>query len=174
MYKFLTLLIFFLCFIPIYSQNFGIEAGYNLSNFNGNTSSNSLSGFNVGLILDLMEKEKLFHINSGLKYSQKGVKGDSSFTNTEYKNRLAYLEMPVNFALHIYGEDSNVGLMAEVGMYVAGDLNNDFSFDYGTNFSVGVVSRMIKVSFNYQLGLYEIYSNRKNRVFSANIALLFK
>ena len=76
----LFIFILFTCLSPLYSQNVGFEAGYNLSNMSDNISSRSLVGFNVGIVADLMEEQKFFHINTGLKYTLKGTKGYNPFT----------------------------------------------------------------------------------------------
>ncbi|HEY9261347.1 porin family protein [Chitinophaga sp.] len=105
----------------------GIKAGWNLSNITtdneGNTKdSRSLSGFNVGAIVDLPLVPKILSFQPGAFYTTKGSKVDlgdkASTTYSKFTTNPSYIEIPLNFIAKLpIGE--NARLFAGVGPYFA-------------------------------------------------------
>jgi hypothetical protein len=109
----------------------GIKGGWNLSNITidnaGNTkNSRSLSGFNVGAIVDLPLVPSILSFQPGVFYTTKGTKAETgdrnnvSLTNPFVKHSInpSYIEVPLNFIGKIPLSD-NVRLFAGVGPYFA-------------------------------------------------------
>ncbi|MGO4294670.1 porin family protein [Chitinophaga sp. RAB17] len=105
----------------------GIKAGWNLSNITtdnaGNTKdSRSLSGFNVGAIVDLPLVPKILSFQPGVFYSTKGTKVDlSNSTTTTYSKfttNPSYIEVPLNFIAKL-PVGPNARLFAGAGPYFA-------------------------------------------------------
>lgn len=105
----------------------GIKAGWNLSNITtdneGNTKdSRSLSGFNVGAIVDLPLVPKILSFQPGVFYSTKGTKVDLSnnttTTNSKFTTNPSYIEVPLNFVAKL-PVGPNARLFAGAGPYFA-------------------------------------------------------
>ncbi|PSL49184.1 outer membrane protein with beta-barrel domain [Chitinophaga niastensis] len=108
----------------------GIKGGWNLSNITidnaGNTKdSRSLSGFNVGAIVDVPLVPKLLSFQPGVFYTTKGSKIEagnksSSITNpyTKYTVNPSYIEVPLNFIAKL-PIGNNASLFAGIGPYFA-------------------------------------------------------
>lgn len=105
----------------------GIKAGWNLSNITtdneGNTKdSRSLSGFNVGAIVDLPLVPKILSFQPGVFYSTKGTKVDLSnnttATTSKFTTNPSYIEVPLNFIAKL-PVGPNARLFAGAGPYFA-------------------------------------------------------
>ena len=105
----------------------GIKAGWNLSNITtdneGNTKdSRSLSGFNVGAIVDLPLVPKILSFQPGVFYSTKGTKVDlgnnTSTTYSKFTTNPSYIEVPLNFVAKL-PIGPNARLFAGAGPYFA-------------------------------------------------------
>lgn len=105
----------------------GIKAGWNLSNITtdnaGNTKdSRSLSGFNVGAIVDLPLVPQILSFQPGVFYTTKGNKvdlGDNTSTNyTKFTRNPSYIEVPLNFVAKL-PIGPNARLFAGAGPYFA-------------------------------------------------------
>jgi hypothetical protein len=104
----------------------GIKAGWNLSNIttdnDGNTKdSRSLSGFNVGAIVDLPLVPKILSFQPGVFYSTKGTKVDlttTATTNSKFTTNPSYIEIPLNFVAKL-PVGPNARLFAGAGPYFA-------------------------------------------------------
>lgn len=105
----------------------GIKAGWNLSNITtdnaGNTKdSRSLSGFNVGAIVDLPLVPKILSFQPGVFYTTKGTKVDLSTNTTttfsKFTTNPSYIEIPLNFVAKL-PVGPNARLFAGAGPYFA-------------------------------------------------------
>lgn len=102
----------------------GVKAGLNFSNVsmkNENGSSNStqsIPGMQIGLTLEI-PLSATFYLQPGALYSAKGFKQkDSWFANqgNEFKVKVSYLELPVNF---LYKPELGIGkLLIGAGPYI--------------------------------------------------------
>lgn len=108
----------------------GVKAGWNLSNISVNNNGSvdndrTLSGFNVGVILDMPLVPQILSFQPGVFYTTKGAKlesgdRDNSTTNPFYKftTNPQYIEVPLNFIGKIPLGD-NTKLFAGLGPYIA-------------------------------------------------------
>jgi len=162
---------------------FGIRAGVNFQNLNGQFAGNDLDnkikvGFNAGLNAEIPLADE-FYIQPGLLFTTKGAKAD----NDDTKVNISYLELPVNF---LYKPILGAGkLLLGAGPYAAyalggkikgdnGDMDLEFEsklatsealqyfytfkrFDFGANLLVGYeFSNKFSAQLNAQLGLANI------------------
>lgn len=179
--------------IPAKSQiKFGIKGGVNISSVHFSKeviSSDNVTGFNIGPMLEVMTPVMGVGFDAAILYSQKGVgvKGN----NKDIKND--YIDVPVNlkwkFGLPIIKGFLTAG--PYVGFRVGGNKIWDIpgavgnqleakSFNAGLNFGAGIeLIKHLQVGFNYGLGLTDDYSaskidlNGKNRGWSITAAVLF-
>lgn len=179
--------------IPAKSQiKFGIKGGVNISSVHFSkevVSSDNVTGFNIGPMLEVMTPVMGIGFDAAILYSQKGVgvKGN----NKDIKND--YIDVPVNlkwkFGLPIIKGFLTAG--PYVGFRVGGNKIWDIpgavgnqleakSFNAGLNFGAGIeLIKHLQVGFNYGLGLTDDYSaskidlNGKNRGWSITAAVLF-
>lgn len=163
---------------------FGIRAGVNFQNLNGEVLGNDLDyklkpGFHIGVNAEIPIAPE-FYIQPGLLFSTKGADWDNS-SNT--KTNINYLELPINF---LYKPTLGTGkLLLGFGPYAGyaiggklkdddGDIDLEFEselstaeagkygytfkrFDFGANFLAGYeFSQKISVQLNAQLGLVNI------------------
>ena len=163
---------------------FGIRAGFNLQNINGKnvngdeiSTNDMLFGFNGGVNAEIPVGID-FYLQPGLIYSAKGNKYDIG--NVEFKRRIHYLELPVNF---IYKPDLGEGkLLLGFGPYAAialgghiegGSTKTDMqfgdnvgevkAFDAGANMLAGYeFSSRVSFQLNAQLGLVNMYNRPAN------------
>jgi len=167
------------------SITFGIRAGVNFTNINGQQYDNSdfhgklKTGFNVGVNAEIPLATD-FYVQPGILFTTKGAKNKD---NDKIKYSISYLEIPINF---LYKPELGDGkLLLGVGPYVAfgvgGKLTNssgkdmDFKFknsisaseyltdpylkriDFGGNLLAGYeLSSRLSAQLNAQLGLIKI------------------
>ncbi|MDR3652329.1 MAG: porin family protein [Paludibacter sp.] len=208
---FCSLIALFVGISTLFAQ-LGIKAGVNMANeiksFNqsgiasGFVSSN-LTGYEIGLVYQLMPKKSGLGVEIGALLSQKG----SSFNDsTSIVNRikqgykeLNYLDVPLNlryrFTLGLIGIYGFGGLYAgyalsgktvdEIANVTQNETFSSFAnhLDYGYNFGVGVeLFRKIQFGGTWSEGLKNTLSsatglptpiNSTNRVFTVNLVYLF-
>lgn len=163
---------------------FGIRAGVNFQNLNGQIAGNDLDnkikvGFNGGVNAEIPLADE-FYIQPGLLFTTKGAKADN---NSDSKINISYLELPVNF---LYKPILGAGkLLLGAGPYAGyalggkfkgnnGDIDLEFDsklttaeaakyfytfkrFDFGANLLVGYeFSNKFSAQLNAQLGLANI------------------
>lgn len=161
---------------------FGIRAGVNFQNLNGEFDGNDLdyklkAGFHVGVNAEIPLADE-FYIQPGLLFSTKGANWDD---NDDTKTNISYLELPVNF---LYKPVLGTGkLLLGFGPYAGyaiggkvksdnGDMDLEFEknvstplqtiytfrrFDFGANLLAGYeFSNKFSVQLNAQLGLTNI------------------
>jgi Outer membrane protein beta-barrel domain len=168
---------------------FGVKAGYNLSDISisGNnvaSSSSSISGFNIGLLVKIPLCHH-FSLQPELMYSGQGA----SLTDTSAQLRYNYINVPVLFK---YQHGS--GLFAEtgpqLGFLVSANLTgsgkdadvtsstqpSDFSWVFGIGYKVP--KKRMGADLRYNLGISNIAGNEnpatfKNSVFQFDLFYLF-
>jgi hypothetical protein len=205
-------LLLLLLFTPSgYSQiSIGPEAGLNFA-----TQSNKMDGRSIGeskgitaarigMVVNIPVSKKV-HIQPGMFYSGKGRKEaafDSTGMEGTFKDKLHYIEMPVN-AVFQMDMGRLGGAFAAAGPYlgyaVGGKQKIDIEgrkqqsekifgsssfyerLDYGLNFSIGFRSTAgFFLRLQYQLGLANIVNHDfdlitgRNRVLSLSLGYLFK
>jgi len=168
----LTVIIFAILLIPVFSLQAGIrigaKAGVNLANASFSTDAikpSNYTGFQVGPIVELSALGLGF--DAAALYSQRG------FKSTELEQKTSTLDVPVNlkFKFSLMGM---LGAYVSAGPYVSFKLNDKItdnnlaqisdywkskSFGAGLNFGFGVeVIKHLQVGANYQLGLTNDYS----------------
>lgn len=168
------------------STTFGIRAGVNFQNINGedyqgkDLDNKLKTGFHVGVNAEVPVAPE-FYVQPGVLFSTKGAKSD---VDEDIKVNLSYIEVPINF---LYKPTLGAGkLLLGIGPYVAfavggkyTDANGkktDFKFenditaaqyltgtpyakrlDFGGNFLVGYeLSSKISAQLNAQLGMAKI------------------
>lgn len=182
--------------MPAQAQlKFGIKGGVNVSsvhfsNFTRNFSSENVTGFHIGPMLEATMPVLGVGVDAAILYSQKGVGVGSEEIRTDY------IDVPVNlkwkFGLPILKGYLSAG--PYVGFRVGGDKFWEIpgaigeqwkteTFSAGLNFGVGVeLIRHLQVGFNYGLGLTDNYrmetrnntfKDGKNRGWSITAAILF-
>ena len=169
----------------LFAQGFGLRAGVNFANLNGENSEgnkfdNKLApGFHVGVNYE-MPVATDFYLQPGLLYSVKGAKSN----NNDIRTSLGYVEVPLNFVYKpelgmgklilgfgpylAYGLSGNVkngsSTKIEWGKSISTTQMNDQSgryykpFDAGANFMFGYeTASRISLQLNAGLGLVNIY-----------------
>ena len=210
--KFFCPLFLMLLLVTGMHAQLGIRAGINMANeintfsqseLKAGFNSTNLTGYQIGLVYQVMPKNTGFGIESGVLYSQKG----SSFSDSTnianvikqgYKE-LNYLEIPVNIRYRL--SLGGVALYGFGGVYVGYALNGktvdettndiqDETFsgfsdhtDYGYNIGGGVeLFKKIQFGATWSQGLKNTSASfgglptptkATNRVYSINLVYLF-
>lgn len=179
--------------VPAQAQiKFGIKGGVNISSVHftdvpKNFSSDNVTGFHVGPMLEFMVPVMGLGVDAAILYSQKGL----GVSDRNIKND--YIDVPVNlkwkFGLPILKVYVAAG--PYIGFRVGGDKVWDLpkviggqleakSFNAGLNFGAGVeLIKHLQVGVTYGLGLTDDYSastlnlNGKNRGWAITAAVLF-
>jgi opacity protein-like surface antigen len=196
MKKLLLMSVFCLGIISVSAQRFGIKAGVNFANAIAKEegiglSTSSLTGPQFGVVGEFTLSNDWF-FNSGLLYSQKGLKMD--YMGVEVKFPVRYLEVPFNFA---YKHDmESVKLFAQAGPYLGiglsakattGDEEIEIEFgsdddqikglDFGLNIGAGIEIEKAQIGISYGLGLVNLENEdeakMKNSVISISFAYFF-
>lgn len=177
------------------TTTFGVNAGANFSKLTssadgGSASTQSLTGFHVGGVVDIGFSEQ-FSIQPGLLFSTKGGKSsynidvDGTNFSGSAKITLNYLEVPVNFIYKAPAGEGNVFIGA--GPYVGYGLSASSSVtgdgatqdgegtkfgsgdddikrvDFGVNFLVGYqLKQGLAISAGYGLGIANLSNSSDN------------
>ena len=193
------------CTTGLYAQ-LGIKAGVNIANeinsysvsdIKAGFNTSNLTGYQIGLVYQLMPKKSGFGFEAGALLSQKGSTYNDS-TSQGYRE-LNYLEVPLNLRYHV--------LISAMGIYGFGGIYGGYSLsgktvnettnniqnetysgfmehvDYGYNFGAGVellkkiqfgatLSQGIKNTSKTVIGL-PTAKNSTNRVYSVNLVYIF-
>jgi hypothetical protein len=154
---------------------FGVRAGVNFTNINGDDLDNKLkAGFNIGVNAEIPIASE-FYLQPGLLFSTKGAK----FADDEGKLNLSYIEVPINFLYKPTLGDGKLllGFGPYVGFGIGGKVKSDDAdidvkftndrkatdpankayvkgLDFGGNLLVGYeLSSKISFQLNAQLGM---------------------
>ena len=179
--------------------NWGVKAGANASTQSkiGNIcDDNGLkSGLNIGLIARYNLNDWMA-LKSGIDYQGKGIKCDLNDLDSELKDNLQYLILPVKAefsASEKAGFKNGQRLFFATGPYLGyllnaeetiqeqtTDLENLNDFDFGWSFELGMEfpvlkNKALQVSLNYDMGIYEISdeAETQNKSASLNLGFLF-
>jgi opacity protein-like surface antigen len=185
-----------------FAQVLGVKAGLNLSNVLAKDDNKTYSddnkmkpGFHLGVTAEI-PFEEMFSFETGLLFTQKGYKYESSFMGTTYEGtlNLNYIEIPLNGKVsYDMGSAKIYGLLGPyVGFGLSGKYKNDDEdskvdwgsdededdfkrLDFGLNVGAGVEIDALTVGISYGLGLANIspYSDGgykvNNRVLAISI-----
>lgn len=206
--RLISALIILLITRSVFAQ-FGIRAGVNLANeiksfssedIAAGFSTNNLTGYQIGVVYQVMPEKSGLGGEIGLMISQKGYTFTDSTSladavQTGYRE-MYYLEVPLNFRyrlslgfLGVYGYGGLYGGYTLKGTTVLESDNTatDMTFgefidrvDYGYNLGLGVeFFKKIEIGASWQQGIKNIAvatdnaDVSKNKVFSVNITYLF-
>ena len=177
----------------------GIKFGANASTQAGigNICDNNelKAGLNFGVI-GRYQFNDWMALKSGIDFQQKGLKCNSKADNSEIKNNLNYLVLPLKAefsASEKAGFKNGQRLFFATGPYFGylldatetiqeqtRDLENLNEFDFGWSFELGMEfpvfeKKAIQVSLNYDMGISEIASDTdiQNKSASINLGFLF-
>jgi opacity protein-like surface antigen len=188
--------------VNTFAQVLGVKAGLNLSNVLAKDDNKTYSddnkmkpGFHLGVTAEI-PFEEMFSFETGLLFTQKGYKYESSFMGTTYEGtlNLNYIEIPLNGKVsYDMGSAKIYGLIGPyVGFGLSGKYKNDDEdskvdwgsdededdfkrLDFGLNVGAGVEIDALTVGISYGLGLANIspYSDGgykvNNRVLAISI-----
>src|SRR5688572_30155329 len=121
---------------PTGGTSFGIRAGVNFQNINGNDGNGEklkndlLTGFNIGLNAEIPVGVD-FYFQPGLLYSLKGAKSEDVILGQSFNTtlKISYLEIPLNF---LYKPLLGTGhLLLGFGPYVAFGIGGEATYDGG-------------------------------------------
>lgn len=166
-----------------FAQVLGVKAGLNLSNMLVKDDNNTYSddhkmkpGFHLGVTAEV-PFEEMFSFETGLLFTQKGYKYESSFMGTTYEGtlNLNYIEIPLNGKItYDMGSAKIYGLLGPyVGFGLSGKYKNDDDdskvewgsdededdlkrLDFGLNVGAGVEIDALTIGISYGLGLANI------------------
>lgn len=171
------------CGLAVQAQgvDFGIKAGANFANFNGDIDSDGITSFHAGAVLELslvpmfsVQAEGLFSSVGGkAKYEQEGAIGVAQEIN------LDYISVPVMAKFYVIPEF--VSLMAGPQFsFLVSDAGE--AFDKPQNFDLGITggveAKLIAGLFaqaRYTVGVTDVYEdvNAKNSLFQLSVGYKF-
>ncbi len=179
--------------------NWGVKAGLNASTqseIGKITDDNGLkAGFNFGVIARYQMNDWMA-LKSGIDYQGKGLKCDLKDSDSELRDNLQYLILPVKAefsASEKAGFKNGQRLFFATGPYFGylldaeetiqeqtTDLEDLNDFDFGWSFEIGMEfpvlkNKALQVSMNYDMGISEISndSDIQNKSASLNLGFLF-
>ena len=179
--------------------SWGVKTGVNASTQSeiGNICDNNglKAGFNIGLIAKFNLNDWMA-LKSGIDYQDKGIKCDLYDLDSELKDNLQYLILPVKAefsASEKAGFKNGQRVFFATGPYFGyllnaeetiqeqtTDLEDLNDFDFGWSFELGMEfpvlkNKALQVSLNYDMGFSEISddSDIQNKSASLNLGFLF-
>ena len=188
-----VLLISFFCgLLSIHAQSskreegikFGIKAGINASNFNGDVNNNEIrNGLHIGVVSEIIIDDKI-SIQPELLFSAQGFKNEDPAVYG--KSKFDYIILPVLFKYYALDKLS-VEAGPQVGFLVNSfnrDINgnskieNQNVVDFGVNLGLGYeISNGIFFQGRYNLGITNVNNNNAvkytNSVFQLSVGVLF-
>lgn len=170
--------------------SYGVRAGLNLSNFNGDGNKDNKVGFNAGFMMDY-PVHSLIRIQPELNYTQRGNHSEVKLLGTTIKtdNLLHYVELPIflkgsfaiasdNFKIEPYAgpefrylvkgtKKIKGGSNESSGDYDKDDIN---SFDYGVGFGLDLrINQDMLLGARYSMGMAEVFKHANSK----NTAIMF-
>ena len=150
---------------------FGVRAGANLSTLTEFDTDSNL-GFHGGLVMDY-NIVKSFAVETGLYYTSKGFKHDKYGKSYE----LGYLQIPVLAKLRLHVSD-DVHVQVKGGGYFDYLINEPETLrvkkpDMGVIFGAGMSYKKVYLGLQYELGLYEVYWEGRNRNLAISVGYDF-
>lgn len=156
--------------------SFGIKAGANFANINGDVDSDGITNFHAGAVLEL-NLVPTFSIQAEGLYSSQGAKYDNVLEGAEDLN-LDYISVPIMAKYYILPERLSVMAGPQFSFLVdeAEESLEANSFDMAA--AGGVELKIIAGLFaqaRYTIGLNDVYDNgkSKNAVFQLSVGYMF-
>ncbi|OXA99835.1 hypothetical protein B0A75_09950 [Flavobacterium oncorhynchi] len=163
----------------------GVKAGVNFASQTGDAGLNGvafdkdgITSYHAGLVAELKLLEK-FSIQPELLYSTQGATYKFKDAQEDFKNKLAYLSIPVMAKIYMTKSLSlEVGPQASFLLSQKNDVRFDDAntFDFALNAGLGLkITESIFVQGRYSLGLTEASSNAdvKNSVVQLSAGFMF-
>lgn len=172
--------------------NYGVRAGLNLSNFEGDGNQDNKIGFHAGFMMDY-PVHSLIRIQPELTYTQRGNHSEVKLLGTTIKtdNLLHYVELPIFLKASIALASDNFKVEPYVGPELrylvkgtkkikggsnesSGDYDKDDinAFDYGVGFGLDFrINRDMLLGARYSMGMAEVFknANSKNTAIMVNL-----
>lgn len=157
--------------------DFGIKAGANFANFNGDVESESITNFHAGAVLEL-NIVPIFSIQGEALYSSQGATyKDTAFDIAQDLN-LDYISVPVMAKVYVLPNTLSVMAGPQFSFLVseAEEAYEAKSFDLAA--AGGVEVKIIAGLFaqaRYTIGLTDVYDDidSKNAVFQLSVGYMF-
>ncbi|MEG0849314.1 MAG: porin family protein [Flavobacterium sp.] len=163
----------------------GVKAGVNFASQTGDAGLNGvafdkdgITSYHAGLVAEVKLLEK-FSIQPELLYSTQGATYKFKDAQEDFKNKLAYLSIPVMAKIYMTKSLSlEVGPQASFLLSQKNDVRFDDAntFDFALNAGLGLkITKSIFVQGRYSLGLTEASSNAdiKNSVVQLSAGFMF-
>ena len=167
---------------------FGVKAGFNLSNVSGEDVEHTkfLTGFNVGITLDYEFAENMY-IQTGLEFTTKGFKQEETRELYEITATAHYLQLPLHYASKLE-ITNNTKFIFFVGPYLAYGIGGKATvkerkketfdyfegtnkFDMGIGGGIGIESGKINLSIGYDYGLLNLQNDYDTIIRNQNLYL---
>lgn len=150
---------------------FGVRAGANMSTMT-EIGFDNMWGFHGGLAMDY-NIVKSFAVETGLFYTSKGFKHNKYSKNYAF----GYLQIPILAKLRLPVSD-DVHFQVKGGGYFDYLINEPETLkvkkpDMGVIFGAGVSYKKIYLGLQYELGLYEVYWDGRNRNLAISVGYDF-
>lgn len=161
--------------------DFGIKAGANFANFNGDLDSDGITNFHAGVVLEL-NVVPTFSVQAEALYSSVGAEFEDTFGGTVVSNardlNLDYISVPVLAKYYILPEKLSIMAGPQFSFLVdeAEESYNSNSFDMAA--AGGIELKIIAGLFaqaRYTIGLTDVYDDvdAKNAVFQLSLGYMF-
>ncbi|PTT04955.1 PorT family protein [Flavobacterium sp. HMWF030] len=163
---------------------FGVKAGVNFASQTGdafptqNIDKEGITSYHVGVVAEVKLLEK-FSIQPELLYSTQGATYKFADAQEDFKNKLAYLSIPVMAKIYMTKSLSlEVGPQASFLLSQKNDVRFDDAktFDFALNAGLGLkITKSIFIQGRYSLGLTEASSDAdiKNSVVQLSAGFMF-
>lgn len=163
---------------------FGVKAGVNFASQTGdafptqNIDKEGITSYHAGLVAEIKLLEK-FSIQPELLYSTQGATYKFADAQEDFKNKLAYLSIPVMAKIYMTKSLSlEVGPQASFLLSQKNDVRFDDAktFDFALNAGLGLkITKSIFIQGRYSLGLTEASSDAdiKNSVVQLSAGFMF-
>lgn len=176
--------------------NYGVRAGLNLSNFDGDSKADNKIGFHAGFMMEY-KVHPLIVVQPELLYTQRGTHHETKVPGTTSKtdDLLHYVELPIflkasigtaDFKIEPYlgpefrylvkgGWKTKAGSSETSGDYDKDDIN---SFDYGLGLGLDLrINRDILLGARYSMGMAEVFKSKlfkdKNTSIMINLGYIY-
>ncbi|MBK0371187.1 porin family protein [Flavobacterium agrisoli] len=157
----------------------GVKGGVNFANLTGSDiQTDGITSFHAGLVSEIKLLEN-FSVQPELLYSTQGAKLTSDVLNTEFKNELGYISIPVLAKFYVADRLSlEVGPQASFLVSEKNDLDieNSETFDFSLVGGLGYkITDGFFVQARYGLGLTDVAPDAdvKNSVFQLSAGFMF-
>lgn len=154
---------------------FGIKAGPNFANLDGELNTSTRTSFHVGAVIEIKASQK-FSIQPELVYSSQGAKVTAgTLTEINYN----YMTVPVLVKYYLIADTFSIEAGPQFSFLIEDNVKNTFetkSFDFGAVGGVGInITKSLFVQAHYVIGLSDTSSdaNVTNRVIQLSLGYNF-